>query len=202
MSFNDIEQAWRSPHNQPTAAQLEQDRLKFTATLRRRDLGFYAGMTLVFGWLTVITGRLIWFLLWPDPAKDRIDFTREWAVVPFLMLPWLGAILFVRQHLRRRAQRPDCERSIADSLRALVEQSRLSVSRMKNMLRLHLIGAPLLALCIQQIYAVGKARPHEVVSMIVFMAAVITISVGCLAYALFRNRRETRRLEALLQSYE
>jgi len=78
----------------------------------------------------------------------------------------------------------------------------LSTQRMKTILGLHLLGAPVLALCIYQIYAVGKARPHEVASMILVMAAVISISVGCLAFAWFRNDRETRRLEGLLQAYE
>lgn len=201
MKFADIENAWRSPHNRPPAAQFEQDRLRFITTLRRRERRFYVGMTLVLTWLTLITGRLIWFLLWPDPAKDRIDFSREWAVVPFLVLPWLGAALLIRQH-RRSARHPDCDCSIADSLRLLIGQGRLSMARMTTLLWLHLIGAPLLALCIRQIYEAGKARPHEIRSMIVAMAAAVSISVGCLTFAWFSNRREARRLEALLQTYE
>jgi len=202
MNFADLESVWRSPHNQPAPEQLEKIKMNFVETLRRRDRGFAVSMLLIFGWLTLITGRFAVFLLWPDPAKDQIDFTREWAIIPFLLLPWFGAILLVHQHLRRRAQHPNYERSIADSLRALVEQSRLSTKRMKTMLGLHLIGVPVLALCIHQIYEVGKARPHEVVSMILFMAAVISISVGCLTFAWFRSRRETHRLEAVLQAYE
>ncbi len=202
MNLDDIEHAWHSPHNRPASDQLERDRLIFMNTLRRRNRGFMVGMTLVFVWLTWITVRLLWFLMWPDPAKDRIDFTREWAVVAFLMLPWLGAVFMVRQHRRLRTRHPGVNGSIADNLKALVNQSRGAEARLRSILLLHLVGIPLMALCVWQIRAVGKARPHELNSMVGLFVSVIAISVAGLAYSLYNARRERRRLEALVSGYQ
>lgn len=201
MNLNEIEAVWRSSHNQPDPRQTERERSEFVATLRKRDRGFVVGMTLIFTWLVVITGRLLWILVSPDPVRDRIDLTREWAVIPFLLLPWIGAIVFVRQHRQRRYRHQEVTGSIVESLRALVDQSRGAEARMRSMLLLHLMGVPLLALCIAQIRAVGKARPHEVSSMIVVFALCIAVSTACLTWVLFSNRRETRRLQALLAAY-
>jgi len=201
MNLNEIEAVWRSSHNQPDPRQTERERSEFVATLRKRDRGFFVGMILIFTWLVVLTGRLLWVLVSPDPVRDRIDFTREWAVILFLLLPWIAAIVFVRQHRERQSRYQEYTGSIAESLRALVDQSRGAEARMRSMLLLHLVGVPLLALSIAQILAVGKARPQEVSSMIVVFALCIAVSTACLTWALFRNRRETRRLQALLAAY-
>jgi hypothetical protein len=202
MNPDDLNALWHSPQNEPAPARLESDRQRFLTTLRQRDRGFRVCMALVFGWLTVVTGRLVWVVVSPTPGRQPIDFTREWAVLLFLALPWLGAILLVRQHRHRSAWHPAAEPSISDSLRALVGQCRGATARVRTLLWLHVLGVPLLAVCLRQIIHAGKAQPHEIPSMIAFFACVVALSMGGLACELWRQRRETRRLERLLQDYE
>lgn len=201
MSMNDIENAWRSPRNQPTPEEIERERAKCLAKLRNRQRGFYVCMALVFTWLTIFTGAMIRHWLWPDAAKNAILFSREWAIVPLLALPWIAAIGFVIQYRRRSRQVP-ASGSIADSLRALAAQARLSAGRKKTILWMHLVSTPLLALSVMQIYAAGKARPNEVASMALVFVVLVGTSVAALAYDLRRGRREIDRLESLVQEYE
>jgi hypothetical protein len=153
-------------------------------------------------WFTWVTGRLVAFLIWPDPVQDRIDWSREWAVVPFLLLPWFGAVGMAVRYWRRRREHPDYDRSLAGSLRALLEQSRDSARRLRLMLGIHLVGVPLLALCLVQLQDVGKTTGNQLTSMIVFMAAVVIFSVGGISLSWRSQRREIRRLEGLLRDYE
>ena len=200
MSMNDVENAWRSPRNQPTPEEIEREQGRCLAKLRNRQRGFYLGMTLIFIWLTIITGTLIRHWLWPAAARNAIWLHREWAIVPLLALPWMAAIGFVIQY-RRRSQPPSSS-SIGDSLRALAAQARLSAGRKRTILWMHLISTPLLALSVMQIYAAGKARPNEVASMVLVFVVLAGVSVAALAYDLRRDRRELNRLESLVQEYE
>jgi hypothetical protein len=202
MNPDDLDALWRSPHNHPAPSRLDDDQARFRATLRRRGRGFRVVLALAVGWLTVVTVRLVWVVLWPAPGRDPIDLTREWAVVLFLALPWAGAILLLHRDRQRRARHPAADRSIVDSLRALIDQSRAAAARVRTILWLHALGVPLLALGIRQLIHAGKARPHEVVSMIGFFAGVVTLSVGCLAFEWWRQRREALRLERVLRDYE
>jgi uncharacterized membrane protein YqjE len=200
MSLNDIENAWRSPHNQPTPEEMEREKARCLHALRRRERGFYVAMAVIFSGLTFFTLAVVRHWLWPDSPRNAIRLGREWALVPLLALPWLGAISFVRQYRRRALTHP--ERSIAESVRALLEQARLSASRKRTMLWMHAISTPLLALAVWQIYQAGKARPNELASMAVVFVVLVGTSVGALAFDLTRSRREVARLQALAAQYE
>lgn len=200
MSINDIEDAWRSPKNQPSAEEMERDKARCLATLRKRERGFYVAMALIFAGLTAFTVALVRHWLWPDSPENAIRLGREWALLPLLALPWIGAVTFVRQYRRRGHTRP--ERSIAESVRALAEQARLSASRKQTMLWMHAISTPLLAVAVWQIYQAGKARPNELASMVLVFVVLVGTSVGCLAYDLVASRREVQRLQALVAQYD
>lgn len=201
MNWTDLETLWRSPHNQLPPPGWERQRNDFLQTYRRRDRGFKFGLALALCWLSLVTGRLFLLLVWPDPVHDRIDWSREWAVVPFLLLPWFGAIWLAYRYWRRQ-QHPDYDGSIVASLRALLEQSRGAARRMQMVLGLHLLGVPLLAICLVQLQDVGKTTGNQLTSMIVFMAVVVILSMGGISLSWRAHQRETRRLEGLLLDYE
>ena len=201
MNLNEIETLWRSAHNHPSDEQLTHAKAQFINALQRRRRGFILSLSVACSVLSVITVLLAIQVLWPDPARAEIDLTREWAVLPLLALPWLAAVLFIRQFRRHRAQFQNYERSISASLRALRDQTLLSAKRLKTIMLLHLVATPVLAICIHQIYQAGKARPHELVSMIAFFSILIVVTLGCLAFQLSRDRKEIHRLDALLANY-
>ena len=202
MDLGDLTRVWRSPHNQPSAAQLEQDKMKFTTDLRRRHQGFVAFMAFVLAALVFTTGMILFHLIWPGPATDSVDFTREWAVIPFFVMPWVAWIYFVLQYRRHRSRHPDCDASIRASLQALLDENRLS--RRRNVLIACLQAGFLLILplIIGQLKAVGKAG-----SEIDVMFVVVPAIFGAIMLGMLWNHRRTllprqRELEALLKSYE
>ena len=202
MNFDEIQKTWQSPHNRPSTDQLKRDKMKFISDLKRRNRGLVQGISLIFAAMTLLTGKIVFHLFWPNPSIDKIDLSREWAFVLLLALPWAGAIFFLRQYRCNKAKHPNYERSIADSLRALIDQNAASLSRKKTMFYMHAVGIPVLALCIFQIYNVGKARPHELASMVLVFSFAVAISLAGITYSLFRELAEQRRLEALLRAYK
>ena len=90
MDPGDPTRVWRSPHNQPSAAQ-RRDTMQFTADLRRRHQGFVAFMAFVLAALLFTTGMILFHLIWPGPSDDAVDFTRR-AIIPFFLLPWVAWI--------------------------------------------------------------------------------------------------------------
>ncbi len=202
MDLGDLTRVWRSPHNQPSAAQLQEDTMQFTADLRRRHQGFVAFMAFVLAGLVLTTGMILFHLISPGSSDDAVDFAREWAIVPFFALPWVAWIYFVVQYRRHLRRHPDYDASIRASVQALLDENRLA--RRRNMLIACLQGGFLLILplIIRQLKAVGKAG-SEIDIMFVFVPAVF----GTIMLGMLWNHRRTllprkRELEALLESYQ
>src|SRR5688572_14924507 len=119
MNFADIEKTWQSAHNRPAADQLEKQKMELMNDLQRRRRASRGLLWLTAIPLVLITGRLLLHVLWPDPALDRLDLAREWAVVPFFLLPWLGWFMIWRLHRQHAAQHADYARSIQAGVAAL-----------------------------------------------------------------------------------
>src|SRR5215213_1599779 len=113
MNFAEIENTWRSPQNRPTPAQLEEIKMKFVTDLNKRHRGTVAFMGLLGTALLFMTGRIILHLLWPNPGSSTVNFSEEWALIPFFALPWIGWIIMVRRYRRHRAEHPNYESSIS-----------------------------------------------------------------------------------------
>jgi len=202
MDLGDLTRVWRSPHNQPSAAQLEEDKMKFTADLRRRHQGFVAFMACVLAALALTTGTILFHLIWPGPATDSVDLTREWAVIPFFVLPWIAWIYFVVQYRRHRDRHPDCDASIRASLQALLDENRLTRRRHVVIACLQAGFLVILPLIIGQLKAVGKAGSEIDVMFVLVPVIFGAIMLGMLwndRHALLPRKLE---LEALLKSYE
>jgi hypothetical protein len=202
MDLGDLTRVWRSPHNQPSAAQLHEETMKFTADLRRRHRGFVAFMAFVLAALVVTTGMILFRVIWPGPATDRVDFTREWAIIPFFLLPWIAWICFVVQYRRHRDRHPDSGASIRASLQALLDENRLTRRRQVLIAGLQAAFVAILPLIVGQLKAVGKAGSEIDVMFVLVPAIFGVIMLGMLwndRRALLPRKRE---LEGLLKSYE
>jgi hypothetical protein len=203
MNFADIENAWRSPHNQPTAAEQEEIKMKFTTDLRRRHRGFVIWMTTVLAALVYFSARLIYFVFAEGVSRVGFDPGREWSALLLLALPWIAAIFFTREFLRHRARHPNYERTIAESLRASLDENRLALLRLKVIAVLLGAIVLLMPLIVYQLRAVGKVGNEVLLPAFILFPLFVVIELGAFVYYYRRKvQPRTRQLEALLKSYE
>jgi len=199
MTFDDVERLWRSPHNAPSPAQLEAQRAELVRRLRRRHRGFVIGVSAALAGLVLLGVRFALYLA----RGGAFDGRQEWASVALLLLPVLGAAVFVRQYLRHRARHRDHHRSISASLRALLDENRLARRRVQGIAVLNGIFVLVFPVIAWQLQAVGKARPGELMSMVVLFAGLMVLVGLCLAYEYWRRLQPRRReLEAMLRFYQ
>lgn len=203
MNFAEIQNLWHAPHNRPSAAQLEEIKMKFVAEMSKRHRGIVVFMSLVGAALVFLTGKIVLHLLWPAPGKDTLDFAREWSVIPFFALPWIGWLSMVVQYRRHRAQHPNYDRSIPASVRALLDENRLERTRYKVISLLQLLTVLALPLIVSQLRAVGKTGDEILVPAFVIAPAIM---LGIFLLSTVRYRRKLlprkRELEGLLAAYE
>lgn len=202
MNFAEIENTWRSPHNQPTAAEQEQTKMKFLTDLRRRHRGFKIWMATVLAALVYFSARFIYFVVADDPTRDGFDVGREWSVLVLFALPWVAAIFFTREFRRYRARHPNYERTIAESLRAALDETRLSVFRLKVIAGLLAAIVLLMPVIVFQLRAVGKVGDEVLLPAFVIFPLFVLIELGAFVWYFRREVQPRKReLEALLMTY-
>lgn len=203
MNFADIETMWHSPRNRPDPAQLEEQKMAFVADLKRRRRGNLIFLALVFSLMAIITGKLVLHFLWPDPALDRVNLAREWAIIPFFALPWIGWLLMVRLHWRNHISHPHSDASISASVAALLDENRAERTRYKFIAGLLVASVLVLPVIVYQLMEVGKAGREIVIPALVVYPTYV---VGMLVWSWFHHQRKLLprklELEALLKSYE
>lgn len=198
----DLSRLWRSAHNQPSAGQLEKDKMTFITDLRRRHRGFVIFMTFVFVGLAVPTAQLILHLLTPAPAADPVDVRGEWALLPALAMPWAAWAFFVLQYRRHRAAFPDVDTSIKASVQALLDDNRMARGRNILVGGLQAGFLVLLPLMIRQLKASGKAGSEIDIALWLVPGIFGAILLG-LAWNHVRTLLPRKcELEALLKSYD
>ncbi|MBC8011860.1 MAG: hypothetical protein H7067_17375 [Burkholderiales bacterium] len=199
MNFADLQKTWASPHNHPSAAELEAQKARFVRKLVGQRRGFFVFMAFPIAAMSVMTALVGWRAFGPGSSSSL----EEWAVPLLLALPWAVIVILIRQQLAHHRRHADYRESIPRSLRALLDANRRAQSRTTMILWAHLASLPLLALVIGQLEAAGKVRPHELRSMIGFFGAVIVVSViGLLIVRARKLRPEQARLQELLRDYE
>lgn len=202
MNFGDIEHLWRSPHNRPTAAQLEQQRMEFLNELRRRHRQTRGLLIITFLPLAFFTGRIVAHALFPAQGLDEFDLAREWTVVPFFALPWVAWLVLLRHFLRGSRQRRDSSASIRDSVSALLADNQRRRTFHRIVAGVLLASALLLPLIVHQLRAVGKMGDEVTIPVFV----IYPLYVGCiLIWLVVHDRRKLqprgRELASLLKAY-
>jgi hypothetical protein len=202
MNFADIEKTWQSAANRPAADQLEKQKMKIIDELRRsrraqRGLLWVSAIPLV-----LITARLVLHALWPDPALDRLDLAREWVIVPFFLLPWIGWFLIWRSQRQHEARHGGYAQSIQASVTALLDQNRREGLRSRVVAALLLISLPLIGGVVWQLRAVGKVGDEILIPAFVIYPAYVTLMVGWISWEHARKTLPRRKeLEGLLADY-
>jgi hypothetical protein len=199
MSFDDIEKVWRSPHNVPSPAEVEAQREMLVRRLRRQYRVFLltigAGGTAVLGCAAALVRHAL--------DGGALDLQREWGSLVLFALPLIGLAVLFRQYRRHRARHLGYQLSISASLRAALDENRLERTRIKILAGLYGVMTLVFPIIVSQLGAVGKARPGEMMSMLVLFAALVAVVGLALTYR-YRRRLlpRKRQLEALLAAYE
>ena len=202
MNFDDIRKAWQSPLNRSSAAELQKAKLNFITDLRRRRRGNLLFLALVLGLLLFLTGLLGSHLLWPQPGTKEVDLAREWAVLPFFALPWLGWLYLVHAHCRHHAGHRHYDHSIRAGLSALLDENQSQIRRYKFIGILLVISALLLPLIVSQLQEVGKAGDEILVpALVIFPTYVAGVLIWSAVYYRRRLLPRKRQLEESLTMY-
>ncbi len=194
MSYDDLKNLWKSPDNRPTREETERQREALAASLRKEQRAFWIRIGLAMTLMLVPLVGMLKHVLEGGPFA----FQREWAVLVLFALPWIGAVLFIRRQLRHRRAHADYARTVGQTLRAALDANHAAQQRAKILQGLLALCVPVMALCIWQLHAVGKTRPHEAVSLAAFMAIVIAASWLGIFWNARKLRPEERKLTALV----
>ena len=202
MNFDDIQKTWQSPHNRPDTAQLEKDKMKFVTDLRRRRRGNLLFLALVFALILFWTVKLGLHIILPDPASKAVDLGREWGVLPFFALPWLGWLYMVRLHWRQHVRHPNYDRSIGASVNALLDENSSERRRYKVIAGLLVASAVMLPLIVYQLRSVGKAGDEILIpALVIYPAYVVGVLIWSAVYYRRKLLPRKRELETLLAGY-
>lgn len=203
MDFADLETMWRSPHNRPSVADVERQKLRLVADLRRRRRGNLVFILLSGLPLVIFTALVVRHVFWPDPDHTPLDLQREWAIIPLYALPWIGWFFSIRLHRRHCLSHQHFESSISASVVALLDENRSERTRYKFIGGLLLAGVLILPLLVLQLRAVGKAGDEIFVPFLVlFPALLLGIVLWMTVY--YRRKLLPRKaeLEALVATYD
>lgn len=197
MSTDELHRAWKSPANRPSPEMIARDRESLVATLRREHRGFVFRMVAALVLLAVPTGGLIDHLVNDGP----FSFSGEWSVLLLLALPWVGAGLFIRRQLRHRREHRDYDRSVRQTCQALLDANQAAQHRARVLFWLFGFSVPVVAVCILQLQAVGKARPNEAASLAVVLGTILAGSAAAIFWEYRRLRPEENRLAGLVAEF-
>ncbi len=197
MDYESLRNAWASNANNPGAAASAYVIAEAQATLANRRahlrrLLMFAGVVLTIPLalmgLDIVAGQ-----------ADVIDPNREWALIPFALLPFVALILIAS----RAAPRAAPAGALLDTFRAL--QADNAAAR----LRIVIIGAcmmlfsPVMFIVLNQLVGVGKMAPHEMQSAAFVLGGGLALGAAWMGVKyLTQLAPERRHLDALIAQYE
>jgi hypothetical protein len=194
MNESEMQSAWNSPTNNLSREEHATLARRFTRQMVRRRRFQAAWLINTFFWLAVIT-----ILAARAIAMGKVQFEHEWALIPFLVVPWLFAFHFLRRFLKPASGTASGERPVIDSLRAARASIANELSGLKRVGVLFAAMIPLLVLCMYQLREAGKVSPNELASMAVFFSCVLALSGAGIATRYFgRLLPQQRKIDALL----
>ncbi len=201
MNYADLEQAWRSPRNQPSADELEDARRTFTRALQRRRRQTLIVLALSFLPLAVCTWVLGTHFIAPDQPLKAFSPRHEWSVLLLLALSW-AAWLILLSLFRRGARRGAAPVAISVSVSRLLDENRRQRTFYKVMGSLLALCALLLPLIVHQLRSVGKVGDEVVVpAFVIFPLYVGAFVIWTVLYGRRKLAPRACELEALREAY-
>jgi hypothetical protein len=197
MNMNDLQSAWNSPHNHPSAEAREQLARDFTRRMlaKRRFRAIWLANTMVL--LALITGVALYSI-----AKGKTSLASEWGLLPLLILPWALAIHLLRRHLKAAAPLARGELSVTESFRVAHRSVCTEQFHLKLAGLLLVVMVPLLGGAMAQLFKVGKMNDNQLESMAVFFSAALSLGLGVILCRYFLSLApQKRRLAALLGEF-
>ena len=167
-------------------------------TLHRQCRNQLIWLVWTFFLLTVMTSFVSWVVF----GTDKVNLTREWAILPLLLIPWSVAVLFLKRFLKPAA--PLCRGDVAmnDALAAAASANRASQSRLKIVGVMYAVFIPVLACVMWQLQAVGKTSSRELFSMANFFGTILGVcAAGVFARYRFWLVPRQKHLDALLKQF-
>lgn len=202
MNFADLQKTWQSPHNRPSAAELENYKMTLIAEIRRRHRGNLSFLLLIAVPLVFLTAKVIFHMVSPNPELDPVNLPQEWGIIPFFALPWIGWLCMAGLHFFHRKRHPDYGSSIHASVSTLLDENRSERLRYKVIGVLLIASVGILPLVIHQLRTVGKAGDEILIPAYVIYPTYVLCTLAGLTY-FYRTKltRRHRELETLLQGY-
>jgi hypothetical protein len=203
MSYDELENAWRSPRNQPDTAALAAMHGRFLDELESRRRGVKLLLFAIVAALSLLTLRFGVYVFRPMADQPPFEWSREWGALLFLLVPWAGAVFFARRLMRHEREHGYPERNVRESVRALLDENAMSRARLKAVAALHVTLLVLLPLVVWQLRAIGKAGDEIVLPAFVGWPLIAAAILGAMWWhdrAKLRPRRA--QLEELLRGYE
>lgn len=202
MNFADLETTWRSPLNQPDRAELETLKMNLVAELEHHRRGQRRFLFIVFVVLTAISVAAVGHLVAPRAGADPTHLSREWGLLPLLLLPWAGWAVMFRLHRRHLRAHPEYGASIRHSVAAALDENRRERLRTWCVGAVLVLSLPLLGIAVLQLRATGKAGDEILVPAMVLFPLYVCGTLGALAWRYLKKLQPRRhKLETLLREY-
>jgi hypothetical protein len=198
MTFAEIENVWKSAGNAPGRDEMNRYHEHFVATIRKRRRATLTGLVLV----ALVLAFQIGSFVQSARSEGAFNVTREWAALLFLLLSIAVLAIVARRHLAHLHRYDSYTASIGDSLRALLDEVRVQVSKLRIAMLGFTAGMLLLPLITDQLQEAGKQRPHEALSMTIAFGAIYVASMIGMYLKWRRLRSERTRLLQLLEEIE
>jgi hypothetical protein len=202
MNFDDIVKTWQSPHNRPNQAEMEKHKMNMISDLRKRRRSSLGLLLISLLPLLFVTGKLALHLIAPDPSLDKVDLSREWAVVPMFLLPWGTWLILARIQHTHHVKHPDYDRSIQSSVAALLDENRTERLRYRIVTTSLIASVPALAVVVYQLRSVGKVGNEVFIpAFVIYPLYVVGVVLWCAYYHRTKMLPRKRELETLMTEY-
>lgn len=201
MNFETLQAAWQSNANAPSAAASAALLHDAAATLKRRRAELNGLIAFACVMLTVPL-----LLVGLDAATgqvDAIDLAREWALVPFVLIPIAVLFLVARRQKLQENRHASADATLLSVFRALHDENAAARWRTLVIGGAIVLFVPLLAVMLSQMGDTGKMSPQNIEQAGLVMGGALAVSLAVMAVRyVWRLLPERRRLEALIAQYD